>query len=607
MAREILKVRLESWKEIAAYLNRDVRTAQRWEKAEGLPIHRHLHDKQGTVFALRQEVDAWLTGRRLLGEEGGHGHDVEAPEHGPPGPGAAEAEASPQERLEGSPTPNPAAASLRGPVAVPLILWFLVVVLLVAGVFTLAHRLGRFRPGPAVAVLPFANLGEDKGQEFFSDGFTEELITQLGQQQGQGARVVALRSALGYRNTEKRPRQIARELGVDYLLRGSVRRAGDRVRVTVHLVRGADETHIWDHSYDRDVRDVLMLQRDVADAIARGISLKLDTGRPAPRTVVPEAYVAYLKGRFLWNRRTPRELYRALEQFQAAARLDPTFAPTHVGMADCYALLGSAEMGVLAPKEAMPLAKRSVMAALELDPHLAEAHASLGHIRLIYDWDWDGAEASFQRAIELNPGYATAHQWYALYLNARGRSEDALAELRKAEALDPISPAVKSAVAEAHYFARRYGEAVAASQRALELDPTFILGFLNLGRALEMQGRHDEAIVALRQGWELSGRAPGMTLFLGHAYATKGDRKTAREMLTLLQNPPVHGQQAMYVPALYVAGLQGGLGDREGELQNLQKALEERCEYLIYLDREPMADPIRQDPRFKALLKAVAR
>ena len=221
------------------------------------------------------------------------------------------------------------------------------------------------------------------------------------------------------------------------------------------------------------------------------------------------------------------------------------------------------------------------------------------------DRGWLGQRCTAQRSLELNPGYATAHQWYALYLNARGRSEDALAELRKAEELDPLSPAVKSAVAEAHYFARRYPEAASASQKALELDPNFILGYLNLGRALEMQGRYDEAITAFRQGWDLSGRAPGLTLFLGHAYAMKGDRRKAAEMLELLRHPPDLGGKPLYVPALYLAGIQGGLGDREGELQSLQKALDERCEYLIYLAREPMADPIRKDPRFKALLKAV--
>ncbi|WP_243304961.1 tetratricopeptide repeat protein [Geothrix oryzisoli] len=606
MAQEVLEARLESWKEIAAYLDRDVRTVQRWEKLEGLPVHRHLHDKQGSVFALRSEVDVWLDGRRLP-PANGNGPEVEV---GLPGPGLAleepaGLEAVPEERAAAEPS-VPVPPALRGrSSAGPLALWSLLAVLLAGGTWMVAHRVVRSRPGPALAVLPFVNLGEEKNQEFFSDGFTEELITQLGQQQGEGARVVALRSALGYRNTPKRPRQIARELGVDYLLQGSVRRAGDRVRVTAHLVRGDDETYVWDHSYDRDVRDVLVLQREVADAIAGGINLRLDPGRTHPRAVKPEAYAAYLKGRFFWNRRTPQDLYRALEQFQVAVRLDPTFAPTHVGIADCYALLGSAEMGAMAPKEAMPLAKQAVMAALTLDPSLAEAHASLGHIRLIYDWDWEGAEASFRRAIELNPGYATAHQWYALYLNARGRSEDALEELGKAEQLDPLSPAVKSALAEAHYFARRYGEAAAASQKALELDPHFILGYLNLGRALEMQGRYDEAITALHQGWELSGRAPGMTLFLGHAYAAKGDRRRAEEMLDLLRHPPDFGGRPLYVPALFLAGIQGGLGDREGELQSLRRALDERCEYLIYLEREPMADPIRKDPRFKALLKAV--
>ena len=310
MAHADTEARLESWKEIAAYLNRDVRTAQRWEKSEGLPVHRHLHDKQGSVFTFRSEVDAWLAGRHLpagdgngLGQQGDPGPGFPGPsalEPGVPDSGLFASEALGPVALheaggKADPRRAPVFEGRRSSIPGVLVLGILLAGLLAAGAYPLIRRVGLSRSGPVLAVLPFVSLGEDTpgggtGQDFFSDGFTEELITQLGQQQGEAARVVALRSALGYRKTGKRPRQIAQELGVDYLLRGTVRRAGNRVRVTVHLVRGEDEIHVWDHSYDRDVRDVLMLQREVADAIASDIRLRLGTGKSDPKPVVPEAY-----------------------------------------------------------------------------------------------------------------------------------------------------------------------------------------------------------------------------------------------------------------------------------------------------------------------------
>ncbi len=582
MVDEAFEERLESWKEIAAFLNRDVRTVQRWEKSEGLPVHRHHHDKQGSVYASRAEIAAWRDRRSLQ----------------PPGAEPAD--------LPHAPGDGPASRAHRWRSRAAFPVWVLAAAILAGGGLATWRALAGGRPGgPALAVLPFTDLDGGADQRYFSDGFTEELITQLGRQEGEGGRVVALHSALGYRNTQKRPSQVARELGVDYLLEGTLRRSGDRVRLTVHLIRGTDEVHVWDKPYEGELQDLISLQREVADAIASEISLKLVRGRTQPRPVKPEAYMAYLQGRFYWNRRTPQDLYRALGLFQEAARLDPGFAPTQVGIADCYALLGSAEFGILAPREAMPQAKAAVGRALELDPGLAEAHASLGHIRLVFDWDWKGADQAFRRAIALNPGYATAHQWYALYHSAMGQSGQALEELRHAEALDPRSPAVQTALAEGYYFARRYGEAEAAARKALELDPGFLLGYLNLGRALDMEGRHAEAVGVLQRGWELSGHAPGMALFLGHAYAAKGNRGKALALLQALEHPePVQGRTP-YIPALYIAGLYEGLGDTDGMFRHLSRALDERCEYLIYLNREPMADPMRQDPRFKALVKAV--
>jgi TolB-like protein len=458
----------------------------------------------------------------------------------------------------------------------------------------------------SIAILPFANLSGDPGEDYFSDGVTEELITQLNKQQAGGTRIVALGSSLSYKHTSKPPRKIASELGVEYLLEGTVRRSGDRVRIAVHLMRGRDETHLWDDSYDSDVRDILSIQRSLAETIAGNISQRLDPShtRP-PRQVNEKAYESYLKGRFFWNKRDPASLMKALHFFEEAATGDGSYAPTYVGLADCYILLGSAEMGALAPNEAMPLAKAAVAKALSLDADLAEAHATLAHVKLIYDWDWTGAQHEFRRSIQLNPGYATAHQWFALYHNALGQTEDALEELRLAERLNPLSPTVKTALAETYYFARQYGEAEAASRAALEVEPGFLLGVVNLGRALEQQGRYREALEVIREGWQRSGKGPGMTMLLGYTYARQGNAPMAREMLRELHHPPAYGGKPLYVPSIYIAALHNGLGEKEEAFKNLDRAVQEHCEYMIYAWQDPMADSLRADPRFKNLLHAV--
>lgn len=573
--------RLDSWKEIAAHLGRDVRTVQRWEKNEGLPVHRHLHDKQGSVYAFPDELDAWREGRRAG-----------------PAPGASEpAEAPVEEPAPAEPRPR----SRRRWV------WALglgaVLAAAVGGVWRILPGRAPVGGEASLVVLPFQNLSGDAGQDYFTDGITEELITQLGRTGGDRTRVVALGSALAYRRSPKPPRQIAAELGVAYVLDGTVRRSGDRVRVAVHLVRGRDQSRLWDESYDSPVGDILSLQSEVAGAIAASLQARIGPGAARrARGTRPEALEAHLKGRFFWNKRTPGDLLRALEWFRQAEALDPGYAPAQAGLADCYALLGSAEMGAMAPNDAMPKARRAAERALALDPGLAEAHASLAHIQLIYDWDLAGAERSFRRALLLNPACAIAHQWFSLYYNVLGRTDEALAEVAAAERLDPLSPTVKTARSETCYFARRFPEAEAAARAALELDPGFLLGWVNLGRALEQQGRFEEAAAGLEKAWAASGKAPGLTMLLGHVYARKGDLARARAMLRELQAPPVHQGSPLYVPAIYLAAVHSGLGERPAALANLRKALAERCEYLVYLPRDPMADGLRGDPEFAALL-----
>jgi TolB-like protein/Flp pilus assembly protein TadD len=587
--------RLDSWKEIAVHLRRDIRTVQRWEKSEAMPVHRHQHDKLGSVFAFKSELDEWQRGRSPAA---GNGDGV---------PPAGESEAvSADDPAQATERPAPP------PIAPPLehdwrwwmlrLAAMLVGAALIYGIVNRGQALFRRTVGSAtITVLPFKNLSGDPRQEYFSEGVTEEVITYLGRE-STTLRVTSLGSSLAYKDTQKTARQIGRELGVEYVVQGSVLQSGGRVRINAHLIRAGDEAHLWDESFERETSDILALQSEVAEAIVEGISVRLRPRRTPTRALKPEAYEAYLMGRYFWNKRTPEALNRAITYFQQTTQLAPDYAPAYAGIADCYVLLGSAQMGALAPRTAMPAAKEAVLKALALDPDLAEAHASLAHIKLIYDWDWAGAEQEFRRAIELNPAYPTAHQWYALLLNATGRSSEALAELDKAQSMDPLSPAIKAAIAEAYYLARRYDESIAASQKVLELDPNSVLGLLGLGRAQEQKGDYDAAIATFTRGWELSGRAPIMTMFLGHAYALRGDRARAGQLLKSLTDAASQPGQPQYVSSLYVASIYTGLGQLDQAFAALEKAADERCEYLIYLDREPMADVLRQDPRFPQYL-----
>ncbi len=585
---------LDSWKEIATYLERDVRTVQRWEKLEGLPIHRHVHERQGTVFAYRREVDAWRRSREA--------EPAEDPLEDVPEESSQTTAADKADEV----TPRLAPRSWK------LGLSICAVLLIIAGysLYLYYNRISnqplRSAGGPVtVAVLPFENLSADGDQEYFSDGITEELVVQLGRVQVEGIHPIAVSSSNIYKRSNKPLKKIASELGAQYVVQGSVRRSGDQVRISAHLIYPKDDRHVWDNNYDRDLKDVLQLQAEVAEAIANEITGNLVTRKQGVvRALNPEAYEAYLRGRYFWNKRSPQELSHAMAEFNKAIAIDPTYAPAYVGVADCYTLLASAQMGVLPPQNAMPIAKQMALKALSLDSSLAEAHASLAHVILIYDRDGAAAEREFRRAIELNPAYATAHQWYALYLNATGRTADALNQLNLSKRLDPVSPAIHTAIAEAYYFNRQYDAAMEEAKNSLSIDPEFALGYLNLGRSLEQLGRYDEAIAAFEKGQEVSAKIPAVTTLIARAYALKGDKPRANLLLhELLSGPKVNGQP-MYVPAIYIATIYNALGEHEKSFAYLQKALQERCEYLIYLDRDPMADPVRKDPRFREILAA---
>ncbi|HSB76442.1 MAG TPA: hypothetical protein VLC12_12380, partial [Terriglobales bacterium] len=420
--------RLDSWTEIAAYLRRDVRTVQRWERNEGLPVHRHVHDKQGTVYAFPAELDAWWHGRQSKAEAGEAG---------------AEAASS---TVEISTQRGAALLSRR---------WWIALIpgLLLAAVVAVAVLRRRSTPPGerrlTVAVLPFKDLNAgDPEREYFAAGLSEEMMARLAQAAPGRLRVVPLTAA--YR--DKSLRQIGEDFKADYVLQGSVRRAGNGVAITGELLQVRDQSQVWADSYDRDLRDVLSMQAEVAKAIARATSLNLHVILPTPQ-VDPAAYEDYLKGRYFWNKRTPESLFKAIDYFQQAVARQPSYAAPYSGLADCYGLLGSVPYAALPPREAFPKAKVAAERALELDPNLAEAHVSLGYIHLVYDWDAAGAESEMRRALELRPDYATAHQFYAYYLSATGRLDQAIAERQRAQELDPLSPVITASLGEAYYLA----------------------------------------------------------------------------------------------------------------------------------------------------------
>ncbi len=458
-----------------------------------------------------------------------------------------------------------------------------------------------------LVVLPFENLSGDPKQESFSDGLTEEMIARLGGMHPERLGVIARTTAMIYKHTNKTASQVGRDLGVDYILEGSVRLAADRVRITAQLVQASDQTHLWADSYERDLRDVLKIQSDVAQAIAEAIQLKVTPQQLArlasARSVNAEAYLAYSDGRSSWNQRNYMGLGRAVDYFQQAIEKDPNFAAAYAGLADTYGLLGSIGLGynALPPREVMPKAKAAAVRALEIDDTLAEAHTSLAHIQCAYEWNWPEGEREFRRALELNPGYATAHQWYAWYLTAMGRVDEAFAENNRAQELDPLSVVINTQMGSILYLTRHYDQAIDRCRKSLNMDPNFVQAHYILGRAYEEKGMYEEALREFQKGEALSGGSPGMIMALAHAYAVSENKKEAMRALGQLYKLASRS----YVPAIHFAAVYGGLGDKDQAFKWLEKAYAERSDYLLFLEREPYADPVRSDPRFSDLLRRI--
>ncbi|MGB6973197.1 MAG: tetratricopeptide repeat protein [Terracidiphilus sp.] len=574
--------RLDSWKEIAGYLNRDVTTVQRWEKREAMPVHRHVHAQRGSVYALRSELDAWRDGRSL---------------------NSLEVDTEPAvETLTVAETESP-------PKQIPLKwIWLTTVV---AGLFVAAavsYLFNRQRMVDSVApkihsiaVLPFKNLSGDPAQEYLAAGVTEALIGRLSGIHE--LRVISRTSVMRFKDSQTPLPTVARMLGVDAIVEGSVIREGSRVRVTAQLIRGSTDTHIWSAVYDRELEDALTLESDVAQSIARKVEVTVteeENGRLAASHIVdPEVYESYLKGRFASNHAVRRaDFDRSIGYYQDAIAKDPTFAPAYVGLAECYNEMGTVLVGAPPGKmraKSMEFARK----ALALDPELAEPHVLLGGV-LLDQWRWAEARAEFARALDLSPNDAGAEAGLADWLLSEGHPQEALAAARRARDLDPMDER-GFGLGWYLFHAREYDEAIRDSRSMLAVNPDSVGTLWILAFSLMKTGHPDQAIPLLERAKTLSGGGPAVLGVLVAAYAQAGRRTDALKVLAELNKLRKSG----YAPAAAFVNAYLGLGDKEQAFQWLERAYKEQSNILKFLKVHPGFDPIRSDPRFADLVHRV--
>lgn len=490
-----------------------------------------------------------------------------------------------------------AGGTLRKPAA-----WMGLTLLSMAALLACLHLWSpRAQAAHSLAVLPLVNMSDDGSQDFLADGMTAELITQLGKVSS--LRVISRTSAMAYKGASKSLATIARELDVDAVVEGTVTRSGTHVRISAELVHVPDDKHIWANSYEGDVRDSLTLQAQVARAVAHEVQATLSHGEQAALdragVVDPLAYENYLKGRFFLNKRTGDDLRTAIRYFRQAIETDRSYAEAYSGLADAYALAGDWEYGVLSSREAFPKAVEAATRALELDNTLGEAHASLAFALDLYGWNWDVAGSEFETAIHLNPGYATAHHWYAWHLMLMGKNAEAIAELRRAQSLDPLSLIVGADIADALCINHDFDAAIELIGRTLELDPRFAVGHFELGQALAQLHQFDQAIAEFQKAIDISGHSSVLDSNLAYAYAASGRKAEAARIARDME-----AQSATYPsPEAHIALVHVGLGDRDTAFAWLNKAYGAGFNPSILL--RPAFDPIRTDTQFKDLLRRI--
>jgi len=573
--------RLDSWKEIAAYLNRDITTAQRWEKREGMPVHRHLHDKRGSVYAVPEELDHWIKSRKPRADE---------PEKMP------EAEVLPVASSENSVTAPPKTRLWIALAAV------VCVSLLAVAWFAFRHR-ATVSSNPRIhslAVLPLRNLSGDPAQEYLADGITEAVIGRLSGIHD--LRVTSHTSVMRFRNPQISTPEIARTLGVDALVEGSVIKEGDHIRVTVQLIRGATDEHFWSETYDREMRDALPLESELAQSIAEKVEVTVSGEERqrlvAARPVAPEVYESYLKGRFALVQENRTAVEQSIPYFEDALNKDATFAPAYLGLAEAYTTLGTVLAGV-SPQETRPKVASFARKALAIDPDLVEAHVMLANV-LQEEWHWAEAETEYRRALELNPNDAEAYQWFALWLVCQGRTDEAITSIKRARALDPVGVPGGS-VAWILFQSHHFDEAIREENSELALHPDSVGTLTGLGFALIANNKPADAIPVLEKAVSLSSGSPASTGILIRAYAHAGRRSDALRLLEDLKRR----RRAGYIPAGAFVNAYLGLGDNEQTFYWLEQAYKEKSNILQFLKSHPYFDPIRSDPRFADLVRRV--
>lgn len=455
----------------------------------------------------------------------------------------------------------------------------------------------------SLAVLPFQNLSGDPRQEYVSDGLTEALIGEVAKI---GAlRVISRTSVMRYKDDRKPLPQIARELNAGAVIEGSIARFGDRIRVSVQLLDGAKDKHLWAETYERDLAEIPKLWGEVAIGIAREIRARIQPAervRLAGRPVKRGAFEAYLRGRYCWNKRTAENIHKAIEFFRKSIDEDPAYARAYAGLADCYNQLGTVLIGGQPPAEIRPLAIASAKRAIEIDPELAEGHAALAYARL-YDWEWAAAEEGFQRSIGLNPSYSSAHLWYSHYLSIGKRPDEALREVRLAHQLDPLSPIIQTQIGWILQHAGRYDEAIQELRKVLEADPDYLWALWRIGSCYASKSMFQEGIDALEKAATLSGRSASILGTLAETYGLAGRKDEARKLL----NELAALSRQRYVPAIAFAHAYIGLGDSERVLEWLEKAYQQRENGIAYLSLWNDDGGYRSDPRFHELLRRVGQ
>jgi TolB-like protein/DNA-binding winged helix-turn-helix (wHTH) protein/Tfp pilus assembly protein PilF len=445
----------------------------------------------------------------------------------------------------------------------------------------------------SLAVLPLENLSGDREQDYFADEMTDELVTKMAQISA--LRVASRTSAMHYKGTRKTLQEIARELDVDAVVEGTVVRSGLRVRITAQLIDARTDKHLWANTYESGFRDVLLLQSEVAQDIAHEIRAHLTepekTQFASARSINPEAYEAFLKGRYFFNKWTTEGFNKGSEYFKIAIRIDPNYAAAYAGLADCYQLLGTS--GAVRPNEVIPKAEASAQQALRLDDGVADAHFSLANAYTWYDWNWAGAEREFRRGMELNSNNALGRMWYSLYLSILGHLEEGVREQRRALELDPMSLIMNANLARAYYFARRYDEAIAQAKATLEMDPGFGMAVLYLSRAYAQKGLYGQLVALLQEHSPMGERMSAEErLVLGGIYEHSGYHTVLQELLK--HEDPV-----------YAAPLYAQLGDKERAFESLERCYTEHCRYISYLKVQPDFDILRSDPRYRDLLRRI--